>query len=77
MVAIIAEFRKATDAPLIAQPNAGRPEQTEAGAAHPETPDRMADAAEQFRDFGAVIIGGCCGSTPDHIRAIAARLGAS
>jgi 5-methyltetrahydrofolate--homocysteine methyltransferase len=77
MVAIIAEFRKATDAPLIAQPNAGRPEQTEAGAAHPETPERMADAAEQFRDLGAVIVGGCCGSTPDHIRAIAARLGAS
>jgi methionine synthase I (cobalamin-dependent) len=74
MLPIIAQFRDATSLPLIAQPNAGRPEATDTGAIYPETPEGMADAAERFRELGATIIGGCCGTTPDHIRAIAARL---
>jgi 5-methyltetrahydrofolate--homocysteine methyltransferase len=74
MVGIISEFREATALPLIAQPNAGRPQETESGVVHPETPKQMADAAHRFRELGAAIIGGCCGSTPDHIRAMAARL---
>jgi len=74
MVGIIAAFRAATTLPLIAQPNAGRPQQTAAGVTWPETPDSFANAAVHLREAGATIIGGCCGSTPDHIRAIAARL---
>jgi methionine synthase I (cobalamin-dependent) len=74
MVEIIAKFREATAGPLIAQPNAGRPQRTDSGALYPETPEMMADAAERFRDIGVAIIGGCCGSTAAHIRAIAARL---
>jgi len=74
MVGIVAGFREATSLPLLAQPNAGRPQQTDSGVIYPEPPDTLADAAERFRDLGAAIIGGCCGSTPDHIRAIAARV---
>ena len=74
MVDIIAQFREATSLPLVAQPNAGRPQQGEAGVIYPEPPGSLAEAAERFRDLGATIIGGCCGTTPDHIRAIASRL---
>jgi methionine synthase I (cobalamin-dependent) len=74
MVGIIASFRQATSLPLIAQPNAGRPQQTAAGTIYTEEPESMAEIAARLRDLGATIIGGCCGSTPDHIRAIAARL---
>jgi methionine synthase I (cobalamin-dependent) len=74
MVDIISEFHEATDLPLIAQPNAGRPHHAEAAAVYPEPPERMADAAERFRDLGAAIVGGCCGTTPEHIRAMALRL---
>jgi 5-methyltetrahydrofolate--homocysteine methyltransferase len=74
MVEVIAKFRAATSLPLIAQPNAGRPQRTESGATYPETPEMMADSAERFRELGVAIIGGCCGSTAAHIRAIAERL---
>jgi len=74
MVGLIAEFREATSLPLSAQPNAGRPQQTASGVLYPEKPESMAEAAVRLRDLGAAVIGGCCGSTPDHIRAIAARL---
>jgi methionine synthase I (cobalamin-dependent) len=74
MVGIISQFRDATVLPLIAQPNAGRPQRTESGVLFPESPEAMAEAAERFRELGATLIGGCCGSTPEHIRAVAARL---
>lgn len=75
MVDIIARFRGATSLPLIAQPNAGRPRLTESGVTtYREPPASLADAAERFRELGATIIGGCCGTTPEHIRAIATRL---
>lgn len=74
MVDIIAAFHEATSLPLIAQPNAGRPQRTEEGVVFPETPEVMAESAPRFRELGATLIGACCGSTPAHIRAIAARL---
>jgi 5-methyltetrahydrofolate--homocysteine methyltransferase len=74
MVDIIAKFRSATEGPLIAQPNAGRPQRTSSGTLYPETPEMMAEAAERFRELGVAIIGGCCGSTAAHIAAIAERL---
>ncbi len=74
MVAVIARFRRSTALPLFAQPNAGRPRKTADGTAYPETPEAFADAAEQFRDLGATLIGGCDGATPQHVRAMAERL---
>jgi len=77
MVGIIAKFRQATSLPLIVQPNAGRPQQTASGTIYTEEPESMAETSERLRDLGATVIGGCCGSTPDHIRAIVARLRAT
>jgi 5-methyltetrahydrofolate--homocysteine methyltransferase len=74
MVDILAGFKETTSLPLTAQPNAGRPQQTESGVEFPEEPEAMAEAAERFRELGVAIIGGCCGSTPGHIAAIVARL---
>jgi methionine synthase I (cobalamin-dependent) len=74
MVSILQRFREATDLPLIAQPNAGRPERVETGVMYPATPEGMAKAAARFRDLGASLIGGCCGTRPEHIREIAREL---
>ncbi len=73
-VTILEQFRAATELPLIAQPNAGRPERTESGVRFPAGPAEVAEAAPGFRQAGATIIGGCCGTTPAHIRAVVARL---
>jgi len=74
MVEILAGFREATDLPLISQPNAGRPERRNGGVVFPEPPEVFAAAAPRFLDLGAVIVGGCCGTTAGHIRAVAERL---
>jgi 5-methyltetrahydrofolate--homocysteine methyltransferase len=60
--------------PLIAKANAGLPRMEDGMAVYDASPDVMADYALRVRDLGANIIGACCGSTPDHIRAIAQAL---
>jgi 5-methyltetrahydrofolate--homocysteine methyltransferase len=61
--------------PLSVMPNAGLPELTADGAYYPLTPDELATALDAFvRDYGAALVGGCCGTTPDHIRAVRERL---
>jgi methionine synthase I (cobalamin-dependent) len=74
MVAILEAFRAATGLPLIAQPNAGKPERTADGVRFPASPDEVAVSAPAFRGQGATIIGGCCGTRPEHIRAIVKQL---
>jgi 5-methyltetrahydrofolate--homocysteine methyltransferase len=60
---------------LIAKANAGVPHMEGGVAVYDATPDVMADYAARVHDLGARIVGACCGSTPDHIRAIAHALG--
>src|SRR6266571_4205536 len=61
--------------PLSCMPNAGLPELTAAGAYYPVTPDELASAHEVFvREFGLTLIGGCCGTTPDHLAEVTARI---
>jgi len=74
MVGVLAAMGKATSLPLLAQPNAGRPELRGGQTVYPAEPEEMAEAAEEFRALGARLIGGCCGTRPEHIAAIAARL---
>jgi 5-methyltetrahydrofolate--homocysteine methyltransferase len=57
--------------PLIAKPNAGLPKLVGGKAVYEATPEDMARYAVRYVELGARIVGGCCGSTPDHIRAIA------
>ncbi len=61
---------------LSCMPNAGLPQLTSDGARYPLTPEQLADAHDQFtREFGLALVGGCCGTTPDHIRAVVERVG--
>ncbi|HUZ53773.1 MAG TPA: methionine synthase [Streptosporangiaceae bacterium] len=61
--------------PLSCMPNAGLPELTSNGAYYPVTPDELADAHETFtREFGLALVGGCCGTTPEHLAQVTARL---
>jgi 5-methyltetrahydrofolate--homocysteine methyltransferase len=59
---------------LIAKANAGIPHMESGVAVYDATPDKMGHYALSVRNLGAQIIGGCCGSTPDHIRSIAEAL---
>jgi 5-methyltetrahydrofolate--homocysteine methyltransferase len=68
----IAELYKSkTDLPIIIEPNAGRPVlDKNKNVSYPMTPAEMGLLAEKIRNAGANIIGGCCGTGPEHIRAI-------
>ncbi|MFD4215625.1 homocysteine S-methyltransferase family protein, partial [Streptomyces sindenensis] len=60
--------------PLMCMPNAGLPVLTKDGAHFPLGPDGLADSQEHFvRDYGLSLIGGCCGTTPEHLRAVVER----
>jgi homocysteine S-methyltransferase len=58
----------ATDKPISVQPNAGLPRQVEDRLLYMSTPEYMAEFAKRFYEKDARIIGGCCGTTPDHIK---------
>jgi 5-methyltetrahydrofolate--homocysteine methyltransferase len=61
---------------LSCMPNAGLPELTSDGARYPLTPEQLADAHDTFtRDFGLSLVGGCCGTTPEHLRQVVERVG--
>ncbi|MFC6886994.1 methionine synthase [Actinomadura yumaensis] len=61
--------------PLSCMPNAGLPELTADGARYPLTPSELADAHDTFtRDFGLSLVGGCCGTTPEHLRQVVERV---
>lgn len=70
MVAIARELKKHAKVPVAIQGNAGLPIAGENGLIYPETPDFMAAKALELLELGVQIIGGCCGTGPDHIRAI-------
>lgn len=57
-----------TTLPLIAQPNAGIPVLKGKETVFPASPEEMAAFAPKFRSAGVRVLGGCCGTTPDHIR---------
>ncbi|MFE9917657.1 methionine synthase [Micromonospora sp. NPDC005553] len=61
--------------PLSVMPNAGLPVLTADGAYFPLTPVELAEALERFiNEYGVGLVGGCCGTTPEHIRVLAERL---
>ena len=66
-----ASIAKRYGIPLIAKPNAGMPVTDETGTRFPLTPADMAAAVEEFVGMGVGVFGGCCGTTPAHIEAIA------
>ncbi|MGW1212220.1 methionine synthase [Streptomyces sp. NPDC002499] len=61
--------------PLSCMPNAGLPVLGKDGAHYPLTPPELADAQETFvREYGLSLIGGCCGTTPEHLRQVVERV---
>ena len=70
-IVIIREMRKATDAPLIAYPNAGLPVTTGGTVTYELGPEAMVRDYPALLDAGCNIVGACCGSDPEHIRLIA------
>ena len=65
----VERYKRATDLPVMAQPNAGQPKLVNMQVVYDETPDQMVRGVEALLDAGTSIIGACCGSSPDHIRA--------
>lgn len=65
---------KSLGVPLSVWSNAGLPQFIDGKTVFPLGPDAFGDAAREFADLGFGVIGGCCGTTPDHIRALAERL---
>ncbi|MDX6356908.1 MAG: 5-methyltetrahydrofolate--homocysteine methyltransferase, partial [Streptomyces sp.] len=62
--------------PLTCMPNAGLPVLTKDGAHYPLSPSELADAHEVFaREYGLTLVGGCCGTTPEHLRQLVERVG--
>ena len=74
MVEIIAQMRQATDKPILTHVNAGIPKIEGGEIIYPDTPDQMAEFMPRLVEAGANVIGGCCGTGPDHVRAFVRKL---
>jgi homocysteine S-methyltransferase len=74
MLDAIERVRAVTSLPLSAQPNAGMPRSVEGRNIYLCSPEYMASYTRKFVAAGVQLIGGCCGTTPDHIRAMKAAL---
>jgi 5-methyltetrahydrofolate--homocysteine methyltransferase len=70
MVGIAREFQKFAQVPIAIQGNAGLPVAQGTSFIYPETPEYVAEKAKELLRLGVQIIGGCCGTQPEHIRAI-------
>ena len=70
MIRIAQEFKALSSLPLIIQANAGLPENQGGRLVYREGPEHFGARARQLVDAGTAIIGGCCGTTPAHIRAL-------
>ena len=70
----VERYRSTTGLPVMAQPNAGLPRLVNMKVIYDETPDEMVRGVVPLLEAGANIIGGCCGSTPEHIRAFRAAM---
>ncbi len=71
MIDIVKQLREnAPDTPILVHANAGLPVNKDGQDVFPDSPEDMAALAPDLAQAGANIIGGCCGTTPDHIRAI-------
>ena len=70
MAEIVREFRRATDKPILIQANAGVPELQAGKTIFRLSPEEFAAGMKHVLDAGAQLVGGCCGTTPEHIRCL-------
>lgn len=74
MVELAREFAAHASVPIAIQSNAGMPEDRGGNLYYPEGPEDLAARVDELMDLGVAIIGGCCGTGPDHIKAIRAAI---
>lgn len=72
---IITAMKDVCNLPLLVQPNAGKPKLQGGKAVYPLGPEEFALEMQTCFDVGARLLGGCCGTTPAHIAALAGRFG--
>jgi 5-methyltetrahydrofolate--homocysteine methyltransferase len=75
MIDLTKELRGATRIPILVQPNAGKPVTQKGLTTYRQTPSEFAQDGREIRNSGADMIGGCCGTNPEFIRALARALG--
>lgn len=68
MLPLLRRLRRVTDKPILVQPNAGLPLLREGRTLFPDAPETFAAHARALAQAGAWLLGGCCGTTPEHIR---------
>ena len=74
MLETVERMGRVSSVPLSAQPNAGRPREVEGRNIYLSSPEYMASYARRFINQGVRLVGGCCGTTPEHIRHIKAAV---
>ena len=74
VLAVIERMRGATHLPLAAMPNAGTPRAIDGRSLYLTSPEYLASFAKKFVSAGATFVGGCCGTTPKHIRSMRGAL---
>ena len=74
LLATLKRIASVTELPLAAYPNSGFPEYVDGRYIYRTTPDYFAAMAEEMVAAGAGLVGGCCGTTPEHVRVMAKRL---
>ncbi len=74
MLELVQQMTPVATVPIMVKPNAGLPELENGKTVYKMTPQEFADASEKLYEAGATLFGGCCGSTPDHIRELVNRL---
>ncbi len=75
MAVIVSLLKSSTSLPVLAQPNAGKPKLVDNETIFDMEPEAFAQGITECLHAGASIVGGCCGTTPEHIRAVAGLLG--
>ena len=70
MIEIAEQMRNVVDCPIVIQSNAGIPAYKDGDIIYPETPEYMAERYKILAEIPVQMLGGCCGTTPEHIRAL-------
>ena len=71
---VIAELARYTELPLVAQPNAGLPLMIDGKVQYPLGAEQFAEEMKKFLPYQTAFLGGCCGTSPDYIRAVRQRI---
>lgn len=71
MICLVEQMKEYANVPILAKPNAGMPELVDGETVYAMTPEEFAGYGRQLVEAGAGIIGGCCGTTKEHITALA------